>query len=245
MIAYIMRHAVRWRLVRRMASRCRTHGTVCLTYDDGPGPTLTSRLLDLLANQGVKASFYLLGRRVAQAPEVVDRIRSEGHEIGCHTMNHEHAWKVSPARSRDDVRLGYDVLERWDGGRARFRPPYGKLGIGSVSECARRGVAIDWWTVDSGDTRPQPPESEQVVDQVLTRSGGVVLLHDFDRVEDAEFKSRFVLETTEQIITRGRKAGLRFCTVGALMGGEPGPAGSMTRECPSDRAAPTAPRCEQ
>lgn len=191
---------------------------VCLTFDDGPGPDLTPRVLRLLADHGVKATFYLLGFRAEAAPEIADLVRAGGHEIGAHTMRHLHAWRSAPWASFGDVRRGYRTLKPWLGESARFRPPYGKLNIGSWAAAAQQGAPIDWWTVDSGDTWDDLPSPEPAADRIVREQGGVVLLHDFDRATNAGVRADYVLRTADMIIRRARDSGLRFGTMSDLTG---------------------------
>src|SRR6267378_2753790 len=87
--------------------------TLSLTYDDGPGSSLTPKVLDLLAKHQAKATFFLLGSRSLKNPEVISRIVLEGHEVGCHSQSHLHAWKNWPWKVMQDVDRGYETLSRW------------------------------------------------------------------------------------------------------------------------------------
>lgn len=204
------------RSVDRLRTKSRRQQVVCLTFDDGPGATLTPKVLDLLRSSDVRATFYLLGFRAQAAPEVADLVVAAGHEVGAHSMWHTHAWKTTPWRSYADVEAGYRALEQWVAAGGRFRPPYGKMNLGSWLAVHRRRAAIDWWTIDSGDTWPELPQPDEVADRVVREGGGVVLLHDFDREQDQERRSRFVLETTEAVIRKARRAGLRLGTMSEL-----------------------------
>src|SRR5262245_11853503 len=171
-------------MARRIGSRaleCRSAGTLCLTYDDGPGPQLTPRVLDLLAAYSVTATFFVLGARAERTPELVEQVRVRGHEIGCHTHSHRNAWRSSPWSVSADIAAGYASLSRWVAPNGIFRPPYGRLTPLSWLSLKRRGAPIGWWTIDSGDTHDPLPDPLRVVDRVRNSRGGVVLLHDFDR----------------------------------------------------------------
>lgn len=214
--AFFLPQARRVRAVPRLRERARRRRMVCLTYDDGPGPKLTAQVLDMLKGAGVPATFYLLGRRAVLAPELPARAVAEGHEVGAHTMWHRHAWKSTPWGAYADVEAGYEALAPWVGPAGRFRPPYGKVNIGSWLAVARRGAPMDWWTIDSGDTWDRPPAAEQVADQVVQAGGGVLLLHDFDRESGDGERAQFVLQTTEAVIGRARREGLVFGTMSDL-----------------------------
>lgn len=212
-------------LVRRrgqadLARRCRESGCVVLTYDDGPGPTLTGEVLAALEAFDARATFFLLGMRAEASPEMVDRVREGRHELGSHSQRHLHAWKVAPWRSLRDMREGCETLERWLGASAPFRPPYGKWTLPTMLACRRRGAPVAWWTIDSGDTHDRMPDPAQVAARVASDGGGVVLLHDFDRDPDDEREERhaFVVATTRAVLETARERDLRVVTMAEALG---------------------------
>lgn len=207
-----MKRAIGERHLRKITAGA---GRLVLTYDDGPGPMLTAECLNLLAGAGASATFFVLGMRVAGAQGLVDRIRAEGHEIGCHTHDHLHAWKIRPRRIVKDIDRGYETLSHWVERNGLFRPPYGKMTPWSYHAVQQRGARIGWWTIDSGDTHRVLPSPEAVVERVRRVGGGAVLMHDFDREgADREERATFVLRTTELLLEMAERDGLRICTLG-------------------------------
>lgn len=214
--AHVAPQMLRPGAVARMRTLCRRKGMLCLTYDDGPGPDLTPRVLDVLARHNARATFFLLGVRAEYRPDLADRARRDGHEIGCHSARHLHGWKTTPGRARDDVESGYHMLERWTTPSGRFRPPYGKLSTGQYLALRRRRAPIDWWTIDSGDTKAAPPTPESVWGAVERDGGGVVLLHDMDREADHANRAAYVLTLTELLLSKASVAGMRIDTLTSL-----------------------------
>jgi peptidoglycan/xylan/chitin deacetylase (PgdA/CDA1 family) len=205
-----------------LAERCRRARAVVLTYDDGPGGVLSPRLLSLLCRHRVRATFFTLGEKALQRPALMDAMKAEGHEVACHGFRHLHAWKVMPWRSLGDAAEGFDSLSRWLAGDLFFRPPYGKITLFTWLALVMRGVRPVWWTHDSGDVRcGRQPDPGEVADAVIRAGGGVVLLHDFDRLADAGRPNRhdFVLRVTEELIVRARGSGLALVTLGELLRG--------------------------
>src|SRR5207249_3455675 len=145
-----------------------------LTYDDGPGLLLTPRVLDVLASSDAMATFFPLGREIAAKAEIMERMKAEGHEIGCHGYAHLNGWKSWPWRILADVEQGYGALARWTPRNGLFRPPYGKLSFPAYWALLRRGARLAWWTTDSGDTGARLPERESVASAVARAGGGVV-----------------------------------------------------------------------
>ncbi len=212
---YALPHLLRRRAESELRDIARERRALVLTYDDGPGETLTPRLLEVLARHGARATFYALGRRAERAPEVLGRVQSAGHEIGCHSAEHLNAWK-SPHRAVEDIRKGYGALARWVADDAIFRPPHGKLVLPALLALWSRGAPIGWWTHVSGDTWAKLPDPAVVVDDVLTSGGGVVLMHDFDRGPE---RADFVVELPSRLLEAARRDGLAVLTQGELLAG--------------------------
>ena len=144
---------------------------------------------------------------------MVTRLREAGHELGVHTFDHGHAWRISTATAIADIDAGYEAAAPWVAPDGVFRPPHGKMTIATWRALRRRGARVCWWTVDSGDTWAELPPVSRVVEQVRSAGGGVLLMHDFDREPDRE---RFVLETTEALLQLAAREGFRVMTVSEL-----------------------------
>jgi peptidoglycan/xylan/chitin deacetylase (PgdA/CDA1 family) len=172
---------IKKRLTRAQAERLRAAGRVCLTFDDGPDPQTTPRLLDLLDSAGARATFFLIGRRAERHPELVQAILDRGHEIGEHGYDHVNAWKASPWRYWRDLARSERVFRRYARpGRPRlFRPPHGKMNLLTLLYLALSGARPVFWSVDPKDFEPwwdAPTIAERI--RAGWREGGIVLLHD-------------------------------------------------------------------
>lgn len=207
------------RLVQKRAlrRRCARSGTLVLSYDDGPGPRLTPKVLDCLAGRGARATFFPLGSRASEAPDVLDLSAAAGHELGCHGYSHVNATRCQPGSAERDIDLGYGALARWVEPRGLFRPPYGKLSAESWRALRRRGAPLGWWTVDSGDALLGPPSIAPVVAAVDRAGGGVVLMHDFDRDPPEPRREAFVLELTDTLLELAAKRCWRVSTLGEVL----------------------------
>ncbi|MCL5280979.1 MAG: polysaccharide deacetylase family protein [Planctomycetes bacterium] len=207
----------RWkrRQLHRLAVK---QNCVVLTLDDGPGGRLTAAVLQLLAARGVKATFFLLGCRVRENEDLVRRIRAQGHEIGSHTYDHLHPWKVAPWRSLSDIRRGFRAIDDALGtqaGRYVFRPPYGKLNLLTMLYLFARRIPIAFWTVDCRDTWGKRAAVKPNVAQWFRAArGGVVLAHDFDREGDA--MHQYVLHTLRSTLSVAEECGLMLSTFSQL-----------------------------
>lgn len=200
-----------WKLVRNIKGS----GKLCLSYDDGPGPETTPRLLDLLDSHGVKATFFLVGARVEAAPWIADSLRNQGHEIGCHTWQHLHAWKSAPWHVARDIQRGFTSLQPWISPSHLFRPPHGKITPLTWWQVRNCGAHMAWWTIDSGDTHQTIPGIDCVIRQAM--QGGVLLMHDSDRRgTDGLERRNFVLSLTERVIGMAKRHGLEIVPFGSL-----------------------------
>ncbi len=163
--------------------RCRARGAgrrVALTFDDGPDPQRTPAVLDLLARQGVRATFFVVGARAEAHPELVRRMAAEGHVVGNHSYTH--SWRFplrSLGRTVEELRRTGEVLHRITGLRPRlFRPPFGVTNPTIARAVRRLGLDPVGWSIRSLDTMGQSPE--RVAARILRRlhPGAVILLHD-------------------------------------------------------------------
>jgi peptidoglycan-N-acetylglucosamine deacetylase len=155
---------------------------VALTFDDGPDPASTPRFVEALAEHGVSATFFLLGRMAARAPGLAADLVAAGHEVGVHGWAHRNALLLTPRAVYDDLARAQEVIARSTGVvPAFYRPPYGVLSSGALVAARRLGLTPVLWTVDGHDwTARSTPESVLAAVRPRLRGGGTVLLHDCD-----------------------------------------------------------------
>ena len=159
---------------------------VALTFDDGPNPAATPRILDVLASRGVRATFFLLGRHVDRWPEIARAVCDAGHQLGNHGFLHAKLHRRSPAFVRRDLERGTDAIERATGLRPRlFRAPHG-FRAPWVSPIARSlGQRTVGWSLGVRDS--DRPGIEEITRRAVagTRAGTILLLHDGDGYDPA------------------------------------------------------------
>lgn len=153
---------------------------VALTFDDGPHPVLTPKLLDILRQQGVRATFYVIGRSVEAHPEIARRIVAEGHEIANHTWSHPALPSVGAARLHEELRKTMEVIQRVTGRKpTNMRPPYGAINDRVRQAILRdHGLDVIMWSVDPLDWKR--PGAEVVRRRLVEGAtpGGILLAHD-------------------------------------------------------------------
>ena len=154
---------------------------IALTFDDGPNPDATPRILDVLGAEAVPATFFLLGKHVERWPGIAQRVVAEGHDVGNHGYHHRTLHRRGPAYVELDLALGAQVIERATGTRPRyFRAPHGFRNPW-VSRAARSlGERVAGWTLGVWDT--DRPGAEVIARRCIegARPGTILLLHDGD-----------------------------------------------------------------
>ncbi|RDI97049.1 polysaccharide deacetylase family protein [Dyella solisilvae] len=172
---------LRWLPDRLLRTHASAHaGARYLTFDDGPDPEHTPRLLDLLAAHGVHASFFLVGHRAEQHPTLVERMVDEGHVIANHSWSHWSFKPMSLHQQVDEFRRTDQLLRQFDGEPQHWlRTPQGYLDARLLLHCARHGRSIVYWSYDSMDY--QKPATDALVARLRAQPpqpGDIVLMHD-------------------------------------------------------------------
>lgn len=184
---------------------------VALTYDDGPNPEFTPRLIGLLREKDAKATFFVLGQQVARGENIIRAAVSEGHEIGCHTWSHKQLSKLSGQALNDEVMKGVEAIRNVTGRTpCLVRPPYGAQNK-TVREFAKaNNLYLINWSVDTNDWRSSTKAAD-IINEADKKAydGCIILMH--DRLERT-------IEATGQVIDILRAKGYRFVTVSQLLG---------------------------
>ena len=153
---------------------------IALTFDDGPSAKLTPKLLDLLAEHHIKATFFLIGENATENPELVAREAREGHEVANHSWSHPNFGKMSDDGVRGQLRKTDDAIKSAMGkSPTLMRPPYGSITARQKKWIHQEfGYKIVLWDVDPLDWRRPGPAA--VCNRIVknTRAGSIVLAHD-------------------------------------------------------------------
>jgi peptidoglycan-N-acetylglucosamine deacetylase len=213
---------------RVTVSQCNVDGPfIAITFDDGPHGAQTPRLLRMLKERGIRATFFVVGQCVAQNPEIAKQIVDAGHEIANHSWNHPLLSKMGEDSVRDQIDRTHVVIKQTTGVTPTlFRPPFG--GFTPTQRAWAHGT---WgykcilWDVDSNDWKHRSPAQTQSTILGTTKAGSIILCHDIHKTTVDAMPA-----TLDGLIARGFK----FVTVSELL--------KMHREKPViAKAAPAKP----
>jgi peptidoglycan/xylan/chitin deacetylase (PgdA/CDA1 family) len=181
-------------------------GGVFLTFDDGPHPEHTPRLLDVLRDQGARATFFVIGKNAERYPDLVRRMAGEGHVVGHHTFFHNDPARTSPRQLSAEVGRTRDLLGEILGQRSNlFRPPHGQLSPAQLLTLWRAGQTVVLWNADTRDFAcGSAAEFRAYFRERPLRGGDVVLMHD-DRPHAAA--------GLPEVMAEARARGLRFAAI--------------------------------
>ena len=156
-----------WRVKRRGRK------VVYLTFDDGPIPEITPWVLDLLEREGIKATFFLVGDNVRRHPELLERIRRDGHSYGNHTMHHMQGFKVRSINYLRDINEAQNLIDT-----TLFRPPHGLMRWSQAAVVKHHYNIVMYDLVTRDYSKRLNPD--QVFDNVrrYTRNGSIIVFHD-------------------------------------------------------------------
>ena len=185
---------------------------IALTFDDGPHPKETAKILDILKKYNAKATFFVVGKHVKWYPDSVMRASKEGHEIGNHTFTHPDISTLSNEQLKTEIKNCEDIIIEKTGKKpVLFRPPFGNYNERCLKELSQDlGYTVVLWSgVDAKDWR-NPPAS-QIADKIIknVKPGDIILLHDYG-TENTIIALDTILSTLSQ-------KGYKFVTVSELL----------------------------
>lgn len=157
------------------------NNAIAITFDDGPDPKNTPRLLDMLKERGIKATFFLVGKCAAEWPAIVKRMVDEGHEVGNHTWNHYQLTRLGESKVLNELQTTHDAIVKAGGVTPTlYRPPYGAT---RLSQQKLIHDHFDYtavlWDVDPLDWKT-PRSAAKTHERILkqTKAGSIILCHD-------------------------------------------------------------------
>lgn len=186
---------------------------IALTFDDGPHPVYTKRILSILNKYNAKATFFIIGANVQHYGSVLDEIVLNGHELGNHTFSHENIKNKSAESIVSELENCTEVIYKKCGQRTNlFRPPGGIMADICISNTTiLSDYKIIYWSIDTRDWEHQ--SSENIAKNVISKiqPGDIILMHDYIG------KNSPTPAALEIIIPQLQKQGYEFVTVSELL----------------------------
>ncbi len=204
-VPYMASRVFGWRVTKSLDSR-----SVALTFDDGPDPVYTAELLDLLQQEGIHATFFVVGHKAEAHPDLIRRMHDEGHQLGIHNYVHRPNWSMRPSTVRTGIERTATVIERITGERPTvYRPPWGALNAGDVL-CPPAYEMILWskmaedWKLEGGKAK---------IKRLLSyvSEGDIILLHDNGDTYGADPQAPVqTIAALKELLPEWKARGLQF-----------------------------------
>jgi peptidoglycan-N-acetylglucosamine deacetylase len=190
---------------------CNVQGMyIAMTFDDGPSAELTPKLLDMLRERGIKATFFVVGRNVEEYPDIVRRMANEGHEVANHSWSHPALTKLGAESFRKQIENTNEAIAKATGKRpVLMRPPYGATSALLNRRLSEQfGLKVILWSVDPLDWKYR--NSNRVYSSIIqnTQPGSIILTHDIHATTVAAMPA-----TLDTLLSKGYK----FVTVSELI----------------------------
>lgn len=190
---------------------------LALTYDDGPNDPWTPRLLDVLAEHNVRATFFLLGAYVSLRPEIVLRLAQERHAIGNHSWDHPNLIFSTRRSLFEQLQRTSEVIRQVTGSEpVLFRPPFGGRRPGVMQAASSLGMTPVMWNVSCHDWDATSPASIERLAEKKIRGGNVILLHDGGHKQLGADRNHTVAATAN-IIRKCKERGYEFVTIPEML----------------------------
>lgn len=186
---------------------------IALTFDDGPHPRLTPKILAILEKYDIKATFFVIGANAKEYPDTLKKVSEAGHEIANHTYSHIHFSDKNISKLRAEIKkCESEIFDRTDIKTSLFRPPEGQI-CSSLKGIARdMDYDVVLWSLDTRDWAHTPPYkiAENIKQNI--KAGDIILMHDFigHNSPTPEALELFIPELIER--------GFKFVTVSELIG---------------------------
>lgn len=173
--------------------------TVYLTFDDGPCPTTTPQILEILRHYQIKATFFCVGDNVRKYPALFEQIKQEGHDVGNHTMHHLKGFCTEQDAYCKDVTEADSYIHS-----TLFRPPYGRIKLSQLEDLQKKYTVVMWDVITRDYNRKLSPEKIVRIVKRYARNGSIIVFH------DSEKSSKNTIPALPEAIEALQKKGFSF-----------------------------------
>ncbi len=186
---------------------------IALTFDDGPHPRYTEKILDILSEYNITATFFIIGVNAQNYPDSLMKIANSGCEIGNHTYSHKNAGNMSAEELKDEVQRCEDLLFEMTGKRpSLFRPPQGYLSAYTLDVTSSMNYNVILWSIDTLDWSLNPSSKIYTTVMKNLKGGDIILMHDYVSGGNT------TCDALKLLIPKLLNEGYEFVTVSNLLG---------------------------
>ncbi|MEG0383582.1 MAG: polysaccharide deacetylase family protein [Solibacillus sp.] len=174
---------------------------IALTFDDGPHPVVTEKILAVLLQNDIKATFFVLGQNVGKYPQIVNQAAKQGHEIANHSWSHANFTKLSGTQITAELEQTNEVIYKASGKYPNlYRPPYGATNANVRGQTSMEAVM---WSVDTMDWKHRTPEKTLAYVKEQVKDNGIILMHDIhsETADSLEAVINYLIEQDYEFVT--------------------------------------------
>ena len=197
-----------------ITKKINSNNGIALTFDDGPNPEYTIKLLDLLKEYEIKATFFVVGSKVKSNPGIIKRMHEEGHTIGIHHFHHVSSWVLSPIHLRKQLEMTEKAIMECTNEKVIFyRPPWGHFNM--FTPLISRKYKVIMWSGIFGDWKVENCKNT-LLDQLRSTSteGSILLLHDCGETLGADKEAPgYMIEMLKIYLQESKEKGTHFISL--------------------------------
>lgn len=206
-----------WLVSKKIIKKIDGNYEIALTFDDGPDRRYTPELLDVLRENEVRASFFVVANNAVANKDIITRMVQEGHTVGLHTLKHKNAWLSFPWETTKDFSESIVLFKKLGIKIKYFRPPWGKFNILTQFLANKFNLKTILWTISAKDWSKSSTD-EDIKENILKQlhHGGIIVLHDCNGAEGAPLRTISALREAIPLI---KKKGYKFVTISEKLDG--------------------------
>ncbi|MED3993160.1 polysaccharide deacetylase family protein [Peribacillus frigoritolerans] len=197
-----------------ITKKINSNNGIALTFDDGPNPEYTIKLLDLLKEYEIKATFFVVGSKVKSNPGIIKRMHEEGHTIGIHHFHHVSSWVLSPIHLRKQLEMTEKAITECTNEKVIFyRPPWGHFNMFTL--LFSRKYKVIMWSGIFGDWKVEHCKSTLLGElRSASTEGSILLLHDCGETLGADKEAPgYMIEILKIYLQESKEKGTHFISL--------------------------------
>jgi peptidoglycan/xylan/chitin deacetylase (PgdA/CDA1 family) len=182
-----------------------TNNKILLTFDDGPNPGTTEKILELLGSLNIKALHFCIGNNLKKYPALTNELISEGHTIGNHTLSHKFLTRITREAAKDELEKVNSILaDEFNYNVKHVRPPYGRFNLSVRKLLNKSNLKVVMWNLVTYDYKNDMKKVKFAIDNYL-QNNSIIVLHDSNKSKDIIIDS--IKYITDAAAVRGFKFG--------------------------------------